>query len=100
AAGSSLLVAAARPELHVLTMAVLVGGLVLMHDQVDSLGWEADLIIGVAVLAVAVRGALAYRRMHERTVSHLAEAMTAARAISHVVDLATLDVLEVAGDVA
>lgn len=100
AAAVSLVPAAARPEVHVLTMAVLAGGLLLVHSRGTELGWRADALIGAAMTVVGVRGALAYRRLNERTVSNLEEAMTAARAISHVIDLDTFELLEVAGNVA
>ncbi len=98
-AGATVLAVAVRPELHLLVLAVMIESLLVLGAATGSLGWLAAAIVGGAVLAVALRGSLEFRRNQRRTEAHLVEAMSAARAIIHTIDAQTKQIVELAGDV-
>ena len=98
-AASTLLATSVRAEIHLLILAVLIVGLLVIGARTGPFDWLSTTIASVAVLAVAARGSTRYRQSLQRTEAHLAEAMSAARAIVHTIDIETQEILEVAGDV-
>lgn len=98
-AGSTLLAATVRPESHLLILALMIEVLLVVGSTAGSIEWIASALVGSAVFAVAVRGSIEFRRDQRRTEAHLAEAMSAARAIFHTIDAESHETLELAGDV-
>jgi diguanylate cyclase (GGDEF)-like protein len=98
-AASTLLTAAVRPELHLLILALLIEGLLVLRPSVGSIGWTTNVIVGGAVLIVAVRGGIAIRRHLRTTADSLDHAMSAAHAFMQTVDLDRHEIVELIGDV-
>ncbi|HWL43463.1 MAG TPA: EAL domain-containing protein [Ilumatobacter sp.] len=98
-AGSTLLAATVRPELHLLIVALLIQGLLVLGASMEAFGWLTTVLVGGAVLAVAIRGSVEFRRNLQRTEAHLADAMSAARSIIQTIDVQTREVIDLAGDV-
>jgi diguanylate cyclase (GGDEF)-like protein len=98
-AGSTLLSAIVRPDLHLLVLALLIQGLLLLGATVGSTEWTINAFVGGAVLIVAVRGTIGFRRHLQTTADSLDHAMGAAQAFMQTVDLDRREIVELTGDV-
>jgi diguanylate cyclase (GGDEF)-like protein len=98
-AGSTLLTSIVRPDLHLLILALLIQGLLLLGATLGSVEWTTTLFAGGAVLIVAVRGSLGVHRDVRNTADTIEHAMSAAHAVMQVVDLDRREIVELIGDV-
>ncbi|HUF97267.1 MAG TPA: EAL domain-containing protein [Ilumatobacter sp.] len=99
AAGSTMLAATMRPDVHLVLIGLLLSGVLVAGSLIGPMGWFPSIAIGVAVLTVLTQHGRASRRKIQQTDDRLEQAMAAARSIAQTVDLATGRVLEVTGDV-